>query len=53
MEEHEAVEIRVVRVEVLRIVHGMEVIHIRCDFHLRAKSVFNDCAKGVGGGAFG
>lgn len=36
MEEHEAVEIRVVRVEVLRVVHGVEVIDIGCDFHLRA-----------------
>lgn len=53
VEEHEAVKVRVVRVEVLCVMHGMEVIDVGCDFHLRPQSIFDNCAKGVGGCAFG
>lgn len=53
MEEHKSVKVRVVRGEVLRGVQGVEVLYIRADLHRPAESVFDDCAKGVGGRAGG
>lgn len=48
MEEHEAVEVRVIRVEILRIVHCVEVVDIGCNFHLWAESIFDYAAKWIG-----
>lgn len=53
VEEHEAVKVRVVRLEHLRLVHRVEVVHERCNLHLRAQTVLDDPAKGIARCAFG
>ena len=52
VEQHEAVEIRVEGLEVLCLIHGVEVVDVRGDLHLAAETVFDDAAEGVGGRAF-
>ena len=53
VEQHEAVQVRVKRLEVLRLVHGVEVIHVGGDLHLTTETVLNDPAEGVGRGPLG
>lgn len=53
MEQHEAVKIRVEGLEVLCLVHGVEVVDIGGDLHLTAQTVLDDAAKGVRGRALG
>lgn len=48
MEEHEAVKVRVVRVERVCIMHRVEVLDVSGDFELRAQSVLRDATKRVG-----
>lgn len=49
MIEHEAIEIRVKRLEVLRVVHRMEVVDVRCNLHLATQSVLDNAAEWVAG----
>lgn len=45
--QHEAVEVRVVGVEMARRVQGVVVFDERADFHLVRDAVFNYSAEGV------
>ena len=53
MVEHEAVEIRVVRVEEAGGVERVVILDESADFDLMADPGFNDGAKGVAGCSFG
>lgn len=53
VEEHEAVEVRVVGLEVLRLVHRVEVLDVGGDLELGAETVLDDPAERVGGRALG
>lgn len=52
VEEDEAVEVRVIRVELLRFVQSVEIIDIGADFEF-VLDEFEDGAEGVGRCAFG
>jgi hypothetical protein len=47
VEEHKAIQVRIERSEVLRLIHGMEVIHVSSDLHLTTKTILNNPAEGV------
>lgn len=51
VEEHEAVQVRIEGLEVLGVVHGVEVVDIGGDLHLAAEAVLGDTAERVGRGA--
>jgi hypothetical protein len=47
VEEHKAVEIRVVGLKNVCPMHSVEVVNVGGNFHLRPKAVFHDPAKRV------
>lgn len=51
VEEHEAVQVRIERLEVLRLVHGVEVINVGRDLHLSAQAILDDPPEGILRGA--
>lgn len=53
VEEHEAVQIGIKRLEVLRFVHRVEVVNVRRNLELSSKSVLHDTTEGILGRALG
>lgn len=53
VEEHEAVQIRIEGLEVLRFVHCVEVINVRGNLELSSKSVLHNTTEGILRGALG
>lgn len=49
VEEHHTVQVGVEWLEVVGLVHRVEVVHVSCDLHLSAQSVFHDSSKGIFG----
>ena len=47
VEEHDAVEVGVKRLEVLRLVHGVEIVDVRADLHLATQAVLHNGAEGI------
>lgn len=53
VEEYHAVQVRVEWLEIVRLVHCVEVVHVRGDLHLPTQSVFHDAAEGIARRSFG
>lgn len=53
VEEHDAVQVRVKGLEVLGLVHGVEVVDVGGNLHLATQAVLDDPAEWVLGGALG
>lgn len=53
VEEHEAVQIRIKGLEILRLVHGVEVVDVASDLHLAAQAVLHETAERILGGSLG
>ena len=47
VEEHHTVQVGVEWLEVVGLVHRVEIVHVGCDLRLSAKSVFYDSSKGI------
>ena len=47
VEEHHTVQVGVEWLEVVGLVHRVEIVHVSCDLHLSAQSVFHDPSKGI------
>jgi hypothetical protein len=47
MEQHKAIQVRIKRPKVLRLVHSMEVIHISSDLHLSTETVLDNSAERI------
>ena len=47
VEENHTVQVRIEWLEVVGLVHRVEIVHVGCDLHLSAQSVFHDSSKGV------
>lgn len=53
MEKHKAVQIGIKRLEILRFVHGVEVVNVRCDLQLTTESILHNASKRILRGPLG